>query len=282
MEKTSKAGKNRQSKKKQYSQSMMSIAVVLFIAIVGVVSFLKFYDYYIDETLYAERLSQMREVTTQLYAGLEDVVANQWRKTSDSCRKLLDQNPKSQEDFLHFMEKQAYLEDFDSQQLDFVAVDQNGKYYTKAGEQGLLAEREYLASSPEQISFVSNSLTYDESKMYFLQKLSEPITFDGTKGKTRILYFGISQNMEQLNPYFNCKAYDGNNSVYVVDANGLKLFSSSGSSGDLIKGFNVFNSLDSLKYLHGSSFANTKKELDIDKLAYSNALLNGEEIYYSL
>ena len=281
MKKKGKVRKNRQSKKKRYGQSMKSIAVVLLIAIVGVLCFLKFYDYYIYETLYAERLSQMSEVTTQLYAGLEDVVANQWRKTSNSCRKLLDQNPKSQEDFLQFMEKQAYLEDFDSQQLEFIAVDQNGKYYTQSGEQGLLAEREYLASLPEQISFVSNSLTYDESKMYFLQKLSEPITFDGTTEECRIQYFGVSQNMEQLNPYFNCKAYDGNNSVYVVDANGLKLFSSS-SSGDLLKSFNVFNSLDSLKYLHGSSFTDTKKELDTDKLAYSNAVLNGEEIYYSL
>ena len=268
------------SRKKEYSQSVISITIVLVIALAGVVWFLKFYNYYIDETLYAERLNQMKEVTTQLYSGLEDVVENQWRKTSDSCRKLLDQNPKNQDDFLNFMEKQAYLEDFDNRQMDFVAVDQNGKYYTKSGVQGLLPEREYLASSPEQVSFVSNSLTYDESKMFFIQRLSEPVILEA--GKIQIQYFGISQDMEQLNPYFNCKAYDGSNSVYVADSDGLKLFSSSGSRGDLLKGFNVYSSLDSLKYLHGSSFEDTREELDKNGLAYSNALLNGEEIYYSL
>lgn len=267
------------SRKKEYSQSIVSIVIVLVIALAGVVGFLKFYNHYIDETLYAERLNQMKEVTTQLYSGLEDVVENQWRKTSDSCRKLLDQNPKNQDDFLKFMEKQAYLEDFDSRQMDFVAVDQNGKYYTKSGAQGLLPERGYLASSPKQISFVSNSLTYDESKMLFLQRLSEPVMLED--GEIQILYFGISQSMEQLNPYFNCKAYDESNSVYVADTDGLKLFSSS-SSGDLLRGFNVYSSLESLKYLHGSSFEDTKTELDKNGLAYSNALLNGEEIYYSL
>ena len=268
------------NRKKEYRQSFISIVIVLVIALAGVAGFLKFYSHYIDETLYAERLNQMKEVTMQLYSGLEDVVENQWRKTSDSCRKLLDQNPETQYDFLKFMEKQAYLEDFESRQMDFIAVDQNGKYYTKSGGQGLLPEREYLASLPEQISFVSNSLTYDESKMLFLQRLSEPVLLES--GKIQIRYFGISQNMEQLNPYFNCKAYDESNSVYVADSDGLKLFSSSSRSGDLLKGFNVYSSLESLEYLHGSSFENTRAELEKNGLAYSNALLNGEEIYYSL
>ena len=92
--------------------------------------------------------------------------------------------------------------------------------------------------------------------MVFLQKLSGPVILEDEN--IRIQYFGVSQDMNQLNPYFNCKAYDGNNSVYVTDSDGLKLFS---SSGDLLKGFNVYNSLENLKYLHGSSFENTRDEL---------------------
>ena len=133
-----KKGNGRKNRKKEYSQSIISIVIVLVIALAGVAGFLKFYDDYIDGTLYAERLNQMKEVTTQLYSGLEDVVDNQWERTADSCRKLLAQNPKNQDDFLKFMEKQAYLENFDSRQLDFVAVDQNGKYYTESGTPGML------------------------------------------------------------------------------------------------------------------------------------------------
>ena len=66
--------------------------------------------------------------------------------------------------------------------------------------------------------------------------------------------------MEQLNPYFNCDAYDRNNSVYVLDDNGFKLFNS--NKVELIKGHNVFSVLQKMKYLHNSSFAKTKTELE--------------------
>lgn len=269
------------SKKKKYNSSIISIVIVLLVGAAGVAGFLKFYNNYIDETLYAERLSQMREVTTQLFSGLEDVVENQWNRAAESCRRLQKTNPQSRDAFLAFMEREADLGDFKDSQSEFVAVDQNGKYYTQSGEQGLLQERDYLGSSQKQISFVSNSLTYDESRMFFLKRLSKPCVFLNNGEKISIIYYGISQNMEELNPYFDCSAYDGNNSVYVVDKNGLKLFSSS-SGSDLLKGFNAYNSLRELKYLHGSSFDNAKKELEKEKAAYSNALLDGQEIYYSL
>lgn len=273
--------KGKKSRKVKNRFSAVSIILVLFVAFAGTLAFLKFYDSFIDQTLYEERLSQMREVTTQLFSGLEDVVESQWRKASNSCRKLLSEKPQDMDEFLKFMEKQAYLEDFDSQQIEFIAVDQDGKYYIRAGEQGLLGERNYLASDPEQVSFVSNSLTYDESKMFFLNRLSEPLTFDNAGKRVAITYFGILQSMEELNPYFRCSAYDGNNSVYVVDDEGLRLFSD--STENLIKGFNVYTSFSSMKYLHGSSFDDTKKMLDEEGLAYSNALLNGaEEVYYAL
>ena len=273
--------KGNKKKRKNYTTSIKSMILVLLIAIAGVCGFLKFYNSYIDETLYAERLSQMREVTKQLFSGLEDVVENQWRRAADSCRKLLDSNPQTLEEFMGFMERQANLEDFKSIQVEFVAVDKNGRYYTQNGGQGLLSERNYLSNSPEQISFVSNSLTYDESRMFFLKRLSKPMIFKNNKKTVEIIYFGVSQNMEELNPYFNCTAYDGNNSVYVVDTEGLRLFNSKNSE-DLLQGFNAYTTLSKMQYLHGTSFADTKRELDKNNIAYSNALLKGEEIYYAL
>ena len=273
---------DKKNRRKKYSASVVSILLVLAAAIAGIGIFLKFYNSYIDETLYAERLSQMREVTTQLFSGLEDVVGNQWKKTKNSSRRLMDEKLQSLEDFQTYMKREARLEDFDSTQSEFIAVDQNGMYYTQKGEQGLLNERDYFGNSPEQISFVSNSLTYDESRMFFMERLSKPLVLENNGEKIQIIYYGISQNMEELNPYFECNAYDGNNSVYVVDSAGLKLFSSSGNAGNLLKGYNIYNVLGKLEYLHGSSFEEAKKDLDKNKITYSNAVLNGEEIYYSL
>ena len=123
-------------------------------------------------------------------------------------------------------------------------------------------------------------MTDNQSKMVFLNRLPEPIYLQNGEKKTSILYFGIAQDMEQLNPYFNCEAYNGNNSVYVLDDNGSKLFNS--NQVELIKGHNVFSVLQNMKYLHNSSFEKTKAELEEKGCSYSNAVLDGTEYFYGL
>ena len=116
--------------------------------------------------------------------------------------------------------------------------------------------------------------------MVFLQRLEEPVTVENGGQQTTLLYYGISQNMEELNPYFECSAYNGNYSVYVVDEAGLRLFSSNGDG--LLKGFNIYHILEGMEYLHGSSFDLARKELEVENIAYSNAVINDTEVYYAL
>ena len=137
-----------------------------------------------------------------------------------------------------------------------------------------------LKTIPNGSVFVFDSMTDNQSEMVFLNHLPEPIELQNGEKKTTIRYFGIAQDMEQLNPYFNCDAYDGNNSVYVLDDNGFKLFNS--NQVELIKGHNVFSVLQNMKYLHNSSFDKTKAELEEKGCSYSNAVLDGIEYFYGL
>ena len=222
----------------------------------------------------------MREVTTQLFAGLEDVMNNQWRTASEQCRTLQREKPQTMDGLMDFLQDQAVLGELADIQCDIIAVDNLGVYYTQKGRQGLIGEREYLLSSPERVSYVSNSLISDETRMVFLQRLEEPVTVENGGQQTTLIYYGISQNMEELNPYFECSAYNGNNSVYVVDEAGLRLFSSNGDG--LLKGFNIYHILEGMEYLHGSSFDLARKELEVENIAYSNAVINDTEVYYAL
>ena len=93
-------------------------------------------------------------------------------------------------------------------------------------------------------------------------------------------YFGISQSMTQLNDYFRCDAYENNNSVYVLDNDGFKLFNANDT--ELLKGHNVYTVLSQMSYLHGSSFAGAKERLARTGACYSNAVLDGTEYFYAL
>lgn len=263
--------------------TVLSLIVALFLVFGGVLAFLKFYNSYIDKTLYAERLNQMREVTTQLFSGLEDTMNNQWRAVAEECNTLQDSKPRTGDELTAFMQKQFRLGELGKIQCNLVAVAEDGRYYIQDGGQGLLGEREYLTSNPERITYVTNSMLTDETRMAFLERLAKPLTITDGEEEVTITYYGILQNMEELNPYFECKAYEGNNCVYVVDGSGQRLFSSSSSSsGALLNGFNLFKVLGGMDYLHGSSFEDAEKTLETEGIAYSNAIVKDTEIYYAL
>ena len=159
-------------------------------------------------------------------------------------------------------------------------MDSAGHYYTENGGMGLLREMNYLEDSPQWVSYVSNSLTVDDSRMVFLEQLATPITLQSGEKEITLRYFGISQSMTQLNDYFRCDAYDNNNSVYVLDNEGFKLFNANDT--ELLKGHNVYTVLSRMSYLHGSSFAAAKERLDRTGTCYSNAVLDGTEYFYAL
>lgn len=236
----------RKNQNKARHQTIGILILSLVLVITGVFAFVGFYNNIIDSTLYGERLNQMREVTSQLFSGLEDVIKNQWRIVGEQTRTLQKNAPKTMDSFLGYLEERAELADMESYRCNIVAVGDDGWYYMQNGRQGLVAEREYLLSSPERISFVSNSITNAETRMVFLQKLEQPIVLRNDTDTITLTYYGISQNMEELNPYFE-------------------------------------TTLNGMSYLHGTSLlADTMKVFTEKHIAYSNAMLGDMELYYSI
>ena len=235
---------------------------------------------YIQNLVYHERLSQMEEVTHQMFHNLEDVIDNRWNIVDVQCNYLYYTPLKTDADLYRYLKKLSELSNYHEKQVELIAVDTAGHYYTEYGRLGLLRGMNYLESAPERVSYVSNSLTKDDSRMVFLEQLSTPITLQSGEKEITLRYFGISQSMTQLNDYFRCDAYENNNSVYVLDNNGFKLFNANDT--ELLKGHNVYTVLSRMSYLHGSSFAGAKERLARTGACYSNAVLDGTEYFYAL
>ena len=251
-----------------------------FVSIVLILTLFVMSQTYIQNLVYHERLSQMEEVTHQMFRNLEDVIDNHWDIVDVQCNYLYYTPLKTDTEFYRYLSKLSELANYHENQLELVAVDSSGRYYTEYGSMGLLREMTYLESAPERVSYVSNSLTVDDSQMVFLKQLSSPLTLQSETGEITLRYFGISQRMTQLNDYFRCDAYENNNSVYVLDNNGFKLFNA--NETELLKGHNVYTVLSQMSYLHGSSFAAAKERLARTGSCYSNAVLDGTEYFYAL
>ena len=251
-----------------------------FVSIVLILTLFIMSQTYIQNLVYHERLNQMEEVTHQMFRSLEDVIDTHWDEVNVQCNYLYYTPLKTDTEFYRYLKKLSELSNYHERQIELVAVDSDGHYYTENGGMGLLREMNYLADSPQWVSYVSNSLTVDDSRMVFLEQLSTPITLQSGEKEITLRYFGISQSMTQLNDYFRCDAYENNNSVYVLDNDGFKLFNANDT--ELLKGHNVYTVLSQMSYLHGSSFAAAKERLARTGSCYSNAVLDGTEYYYAL
>ena len=263
---------NKLYKKLLWGIGVVIVAVILTIFIMS--------QTYIQNLVYHERLNQMEEVTHQMFRSLEDVIDTHWSEVNVQCNYLYCTPLKTDTEFYRYLKKLSELSNYHERQIELVAVDSAGHYYTENGGMGLLREMNYLADSPQWVSYVSNSLTVDDSRMVFLKQLSTPITLQSGEKEITLRYFGISQSMTQLNDYFRCDAYENNNSVYVLDNDGFKLFNANDT--ELLKGHNVYTVLSRMSYLHGSSFAEAKEQLDRTGSCYSNAVLDGTEYFYAL
>lgn len=243
-------------------------------------SFFFLYHTYIQKSIYEERLNQMEEVTHQIFQNLEDVINARWEQTAEQC-SYMEQTPlKTVDELYGYMTAMSELSGYEERGINLVAVDADGKWYTKNGNMGLLREPKYFENKPEWINYVSSALTSNQSQMVFLKRLPEPFVLQNGDKQISIHYFGTFQRMEQLNSYFDCDAYGNNNSVYVLDNNGSKLFNS--NHVELVKGYNVFSVLKKMEYRHGSSFDGTLRQLEETGSSYSNAVLDGTEYFYAL
>ena len=263
---------NKLYKKLLWGIGVVIIAVILTLFIVS--------RTYIQNLVYHERLNQMEEVTHQMFRSLEDMIDTHWSEVNVQCNYLYCTPLKTDTEFYRYLKKLSELSNYHERQIELIAVDSAGHYYTENGRMGLLRGMKYLESAPQRVSYVSNSLTVDDSRMVFLKQLSTPITLQSGEKEITLRYFGISQSMTQLNDYFRCDAYENNNSVYVLDNDGFKLFNANDT--ELLKGHNVYTVLSRMSYLHGSSFAEAKERLDRTGSCYSNAVLDGTEYFYAL
>ena len=270
----------RSPQKHKRRSAFFVITVVVLIATVALAAFIRYFNKRNDELLYAERQNQMREVTMQLFAGLEDIVNSKWEIAHTKARAIELQNPKTLNELIALLQYQDEVSDLKQQQSFVYAVDAQGYYYTENGRQGMMQEQSFLMDRPERVSYVNNAMTGGGTNMNFLYRLSNSVPVMDGDTQIPITYAGISIQLSEFSPYLNCDAYDSNNSAYILDNDGFKLFNNDNT--DLLQGYNAFSVLRKMQYLHDADFNSTMEALAQKGTAFSNAVLDGTEFYYAL
>ena len=152
--------------------------LILGCCMTGIAMFLAFfflYHTYIQDIIYEERLNQMEEITRQMFQNLEDVIDAHWNRVTEECNYLKDANVQTTDELCRHIKKKYELSAYADQKITLMALDSDGGYYTEDGYRGLFRDLDYFEDNSEQISFVFDSMTDNQSEMVFLQRLPEPI-----------------------------------------------------------------------------------------------------------
>ena len=120
-----------------------------FVIIVSLLTLFVMSQTYIQNLVYHERLSQMEEVTHQMFHSLEDVIDNHWDEVNVQCNYLYYTPLETDTDLYRYLKKLSELSNYHEKQTELIAVDSAGHYYTENGRMGLLREMTYLEDAPE-------------------------------------------------------------------------------------------------------------------------------------
>ena len=103
--------------------------------------------------------------------------------------------------------------------LQFIAVNQEGYYYSDEGLQGVWYGSKDLQDADIK-SFLTSDWITNENQMVFARKLQSQLVVDGSI----ITHFIMIRSMEEMAPYFRSSAFSNQSTTYVVDSNGTKMF----------------------------------------------------------
>ena len=103
--------------------------------------------------------------------------------------------------------------------LQFIAVNQEGYYYSDEGLQGVWYRSKDLQDADIK-SFLTSDWITNENQMVFARKLQSQLVVDGSI----ITHFILIRSMEEMAPYFRSSAFSNQSTTYVVDSDGTKMF----------------------------------------------------------
>ena len=119
---------NKLYKKLLWGIGFVIVAVILTLFIMS--------QTYIQNLVYHERLNQMEEVTHQMFRSLEDVIDTHWSEVNVQCNYLYCTPLKTDTEFYRYLKKLSELSNYHERQIELVAVDSDGHYYTEDGVSG--------------------------------------------------------------------------------------------------------------------------------------------------
>ena len=251
--------------------AVLIIGLLLFLVTSGV-----YFMRYLEQRIYEERTDQLNEITSQVYANLNNSLNVHWVYITFALNMLEGYEPDTIQEAAAYIGELEHILETDSRGSIFVLLDSQGNVYDASGYRGLWPDVDRLASGEDQYSFISDSYIYEGNYWKFVQRLSTPIYVK--EDDVSFAYIALLKNMEAVTSYYDNGAYGGHNETYVLKSDGTRL--NDGLFQDrMIESYNV---LDVLEQMEGQRYSDIRAALEETNMLISNFTYDDEEYYYCI
>ena len=259
-------------KERNITLPVVSAVSLLLVLVISGVYFMR----YLGQRIYEERTDQLNEITSQVYANLNNVLSTHWDYLSIAVNMLDGYEMDTlQEVAAHIGDLERVLET-ESHGLRFVLLDSEGNVYDTSGYRGLWPDVHILARGEERYSFISDSYIYQGNYWKFVQKLSTPIYI--SKDDVSFTYIALLKDMQTLTSYYDSGAYNGHNETYILKSDGTRI--NEGLFQErMIESYDV---LDTLENMEGQRYSDIRAALAQTNMLSSNFIYGDEEYYYCI
>ena len=233
------------------------------------------YYNYVNEQLYQESISQLTELTTQLFEKLSVQIDLQWSYLGKIKNELESKSAWSEAEIA---EKLTHFEDHlapEGTSLLFRVIDETGDYYTDEGKLGYWTGNQYLSGKKKE-SFPINNPTETTNYMAFAIKPDASISVDG-KAVER---FVLLRSMKDMAVFFQSSAFNNRNIAYITNEYGLIFYRTGSLEGINYDGMNAIEFLQDKEFPH-ESFASLYERVQKGETVYADVKIDGNRYYFA-
>ncbi len=233
-----------------------------------------FYSYSRGQ-IYRESVSQLEELSAQLFEKLDVQVDLQWGYLDKMDELRADSDSMTGEEFTEYITLCERLLGPAGKTIYFRALDEDGRYYTHDGRYGIWTGLDRIDFDADRQSLIIANWPDTTNYMAFVQKLTTPLEVDGQE----ITHFILLRSMEDMQPFFHSSAFGENNMIYIIDREGLITFKNGTLSGIDFEGLNIFNSLKDAVFPHDGDLETVLAHADENDRDCTDVEIAGHDYY---
>ncbi|MCM1307745.1 MAG: response regulator [Butyrivibrio sp.] len=257
--------------RRKYLAFALTACMLAFLLIGGA-----FFTRYLNSQIFAERTTQLLEITTQVRANLDNALNSHWNYLNAAVNLLEERELESSEQTSELIGELESIIDASSLGSRLILLDSSGNCYDSEKKHGVWSDINTISDGKDRYTFISDSEIYDGSHWAFVKKLPEALVTGADN--VAFTHLILLKDVRSFSEYYDSSAYGSRNETYILKSNGTRMHDDT-SQNEIIRTYNV---LKSLEEMDGQRYTDISTALKKTDTLSANFKKDGLEYYYCI